>query len=86
MPKTIFKGREAVTIENENLRVTVLVEGGHIAEVLEKRSGISPLWVPRWASIEPSLYTLCLCASPKFRRPLVSQLSIVGAGWRLGGS
>ena len=36
MPKTIFKGREAVTIENENLRVTVLVEGGHIAEVLRK--------------------------------------------------
>src|ERR1035438_2581702 len=57
MPKTIFKGREAVTIENENLRVTVLVEGGHIARVLEKRSGVSPLWVPHWASIEPSLYT-----------------------------
>jgi hypothetical protein len=56
MPKTIFKGREAVTIENEDLRVAVLVEGGHIAEVLEKRSGISPLWVPHWASIEPSLY------------------------------
>jgi hypothetical protein len=56
MPKTIFKGREAVTIENENLRVTVLVEGGHIAEVLEKRSGVSSLWVPHWASIEPSLY------------------------------
>jgi hypothetical protein len=57
MPKTIFKGREAVTIENQNLRVSVLVEGGHIAEVLEKRSGVSPLWVPHWASIEPSLYT-----------------------------
>ena len=56
MPKTIFKGREAVTIENENLRVTVLVEGGHIAEVLDKSSGISPLWVPHWSSIEPSLY------------------------------
>ena len=57
MPKTIFKGREAVTIENENLRVTALVEGGHIAEVLEKSSGVSPLWVPHWDSIEPSLYT-----------------------------
>jgi hypothetical protein len=57
MAKTIFKGREAVAIENENLRVTVLVEGGHIAEVLEKSSGVSPLWVPHWASIEPSLYT-----------------------------
>ena len=57
MPKTIFRGREAVTIENENLRVTALVEGGHIAEVLEKRTGVSPLWVPHWTSIEPSLYT-----------------------------
>src|ERR1017187_9235020 len=57
MPKTMFKGREAVTLENENLRVTVLVGGGHIAEVLEKSSGVSPLWVPHWDSIEPSLYT-----------------------------
>jgi len=57
MPKTVFKGRKAVTIENEKLRVTVLVEGGHIAEVLEKSSGVSPLWVPHWDSVEPSLYT-----------------------------
>ncbi len=57
MRKTIFKGREAVTIENENLRVTVLVEGGHIAEVFEKSSGVSPLWVPHWVSVEPSRYT-----------------------------
>jgi hypothetical protein len=57
MPKTNFMGREAVSIENENLRVTVLVEGGHIAEVFDKKSGVSPLWVPHWASIEPSQYT-----------------------------
>ena len=57
MAKTIFKDRDAVTIENEALRVTVLVEGGHIAEVLEKSSGVSPLWVPHWDSIEPSLYS-----------------------------
>jgi hypothetical protein len=57
MPKTNFKGRQAVSIENEHLRLTVLVEGGHIAEVLEKSTGVSPLWVPHWASIEPSLYS-----------------------------
>jgi hypothetical protein len=57
MPKTIFRGREAVAIENETLRVTVLVEGGHIAEIFEKSSGVSPLWAPEWDSIEPSLYT-----------------------------
>jgi hypothetical protein len=56
MSKTTFNGREAVTIENENLRVTVLIGGGHIAEVLEKSSGVSPHWVPHWASIDPSLY------------------------------
>src|SRR4029079_17983714 len=40
----------------DDLRVTVLVEGGHIAEVLDKRTGISPLWSPPWDSIEPSAF------------------------------
>jgi hypothetical protein len=57
MPETIFQGRNAVAIENEHLRVTVLVEGGHIAEVFSKSSGVSPLWVPHWTSIEPSRYS-----------------------------
>ena len=34
--------------------MTVLEEGGHIAEVFDKRAGVSPLWVPPWTSIEPS--------------------------------
>jgi hypothetical protein len=51
-----FHGRRAASIENHALRVTVLAEGGHIAEVLHKRSGVSPLWVPPWRSIEPSTY------------------------------
>ncbi|HXE10762.1 MAG TPA: hypothetical protein VN633_01495 [Bryobacteraceae bacterium] len=51
-----FQGREAVQIENNNLRVTVLREGGHIAEILHKQSGVSPLWIPPWPSIEPSSY------------------------------
>jgi hypothetical protein len=45
-----------VSIENAHLRLTVLVEGGHIAEVLDKRSGINPLWTPHWDSIEPSSF------------------------------
>ena len=44
-------------VENDDLRLTVLEEGGHIAEIFDKRSGISPLWTPPWASIEPSTYT-----------------------------
>jgi hypothetical protein len=33
------------------------VEGGHIAEILDKASGVNPLWIPPWRSIEPSTYT-----------------------------
>ena len=51
-----YHGRRAERIENEHLRVTVLVEGGHIAEVLHKTSGVNPLWTPPWPSIEPSTY------------------------------
>lgn len=38
------------------MRVTVLEEGGHIAEILDKSSGVNPLWIPPWPSIEPSTY------------------------------
>ena len=55
---TIFKGRQAAAIENDHLRVTVLREGGHIAEIFDKVAGVSPLWVPPWPSIEPSTYQL----------------------------
>src|SRR5262245_23760128 len=52
----LYRGRRAVSIENDHLRVTVLVEGGHIAEVFDKTTGINPLWTPPWPSIEPSTY------------------------------
>lgn len=51
-----FSGREAAQIENEQIRVTVLKEGGHLAEILHKESGVNPLWIPPWTSIEPSTY------------------------------
>lgn len=52
----LFRGRRATSIENDALRVTVLHEGGHIAEILDKPTGVSPLWIPHWPSIEPSSY------------------------------
>jgi len=58
MPETIYHGRRASFIENERLRVTVTHEGGHIAEVLDKATGVNPLWTPPWPSIEPSTYNL----------------------------
>lgn len=59
-----FHGRRASTIETESLRVTVLEEGGHIAEVFHKRSGVNPLWVPHWRSVEPSAFNPA--AHPEF--------------------
>ena len=38
------------------MRVTVLAEGGHIAEIFDKDAGVNPLWTPPWPSIEPSVY------------------------------
>jgi hypothetical protein len=51
-----YRGRRAASIENDDLRVTVLEEGGHIAEIFDKRAGVNPLWTPPWPSIEPSTY------------------------------
>jgi len=51
-----YRGRRAASIANEFLRVTVLAEGGHIAEVFDLETGINPLWTPPWTSIEPSAF------------------------------
>ncbi len=53
-----YRNRRAASIEDDRLRVTVTVEGGHIAEILDKASGMNPLWTPPWPSIEPSSYSL----------------------------
>ncbi len=56
MPETTYRGRRAAQIENEHLRVTVTREGGHIAEITDKQTGVNPLWTPPWPSIEPSTF------------------------------
>jgi hypothetical protein len=53
---SLYRGRNSVSIENSHLRVTVLKEGGHIAEILDKQTGVNPLWTPPWPSIEPSAH------------------------------
>ena len=53
---SLFRGRRAAAIENDDLRVTVVEGGGHIAEVFHKAIGVSPLWIPPWPSIEPGDY------------------------------
>lgn len=56
MPEVLYRGRRAVAMENDHLRVTVLREGGHVAELMDKATGVNPLWTPPWPSIEPSTY------------------------------
>ncbi len=58
MPQVTYRNRRAFSIENGDVRVTVLAEGGHVAEILHKASGVNPLWTPPWPSIEPSSYSL----------------------------
>ena len=56
MIETTYRNRRARSIENDQVRVTVTQEGGHIAEILHKQTGVNPLWSPPWPSIEPSTY------------------------------
>ncbi len=56
MTETPYNNRKAVQIETAEIRITVLTEGGHIAEILNKETGVNPLWTPPWPSIEPSTY------------------------------
>jgi len=56
MHETRYRNRRAYAIANALLRVTVLGEGGHIAEITDLASGMNPLWTPPWPSIEPSQY------------------------------
>ncbi len=58
-----YRGRRAATIENGALRVTVLQEGGHIAEIFDKAAGVNPLWTPPWPTIEPSQYSRTYAAT-----------------------
>ena len=55
-----FHGRQAWVLENEEIRVSVLRGGGHIAEVRfrsgEERRTVNPMRVPHYATIEPYEY------------------------------
>lgn len=54
---TLFRNLPAAQIENDQIRITVSVQGGHIAEVLDKKTGVNPLWNPPWPSMDVSQYT-----------------------------
>lgn len=54
----LYRNRRAVRIQSDDLIVTVSVEGGHLAELVEKTSGVNVLWSPPWPSIEPSAHSV----------------------------
>lgn len=56
MPETTYRGRRAHQVASGDIRLTMLVEGGHIAEVCDLSSGVNPLWTPPWPTREPSTY------------------------------
>jgi Domain of unknown function (DUF4432) len=56
MHESTYRGRRAVLLENDLVRVSSMIEGGHVAEILHKASGVNPLWQPPWPTIEPSKY------------------------------
>ena len=54
-----YRKRKAIEIENADIVVTILEEGGHIASIVRTSgatTGINPLWTPPWSAIEPSVY------------------------------
>lgn len=52
-----YLGRRAYQWENDDLRVTVVAEGGHVAELFHKKKRVNPLWTPPWKTIDPSKYS-----------------------------
>lgn len=70
--ESTYRNRRAVSVEDDRLRVTLTVEGGHIAEILDKNTGINPLWTPPWPSIEPSTYSLA--RNPEYGNDAESRL------------
>lgn len=56
MIKLTYRGRQAARIENDLIRVTATIQGGHIAEIFLKQAAVNPLWAPPWPTIEPASY------------------------------
>jgi hypothetical protein len=54
---TTYCDRRVAEIENDTLLLTVTEEGGHLARILHKPTGVNPLWTSSWPSIEPSAYS-----------------------------
>jgi hypothetical protein len=52
-----WKGRQAYRLSNDNVEITVLLGGGHIADFRLCGSPINVLWEPPWPTIEPQKFS-----------------------------
>jgi hypothetical protein len=52
----LFPNRKTFQLEDDYVRLSITAEGGHVAELFCKSTGVNPLWIPPWPSIEPSSY------------------------------
>ncbi|MFH1707302.1 MAG: hypothetical protein ABIF71_05230 [Planctomycetota bacterium] len=50
------RGRRGMAIANDLVEVVVLNGGGHIAAIMDRASGVNPLWSPGWPSLELEAY------------------------------
>lgn len=48
--------RLSVQLQNDQVYLTLLPGGGHIAELVLKSNAVNPLWIPPWTTIEPTDY------------------------------
>ena len=48
--------RLTVQLQNDEVYLTLLPGGGHIAELVLKSNAVNPLWIPPWKTIEPADY------------------------------
>jgi hypothetical protein len=76
-----YLGRAAYQWENEQLRVTVVAGGGHIAEIYHKGKRLNPLWTPPWKTIDPLRYDRGM--HPEYGEGPEAQLlsGILGHNW-----
>ncbi len=48
--------RLSTQLQNDQVYLTLLPGGGHIAELVLKSNAVNPLWIPPWQTIEPADY------------------------------
>lgn len=76
--QTEYNGRKAIQIQNDRIRATALLGGGHIAELRLLDSDVNPMWKPLWPTYEPGEKTpdqLVRAYGPKAEAPLLASIA-----------